>query len=94
MQSRGLNKESDKSDESETGLWEPYTGTSHRLPKPVSKKQLDNRVTNKRNSTGIVTSRFLDTDSEEQAHPSRLHRSAVSRLQLQVAWPPQPTADQ
>jgi hypothetical protein len=26
-------------------VWEPYTGTSHRLPKPVSRKQLDNRVT-------------------------------------------------
>jgi hypothetical protein len=33
-------------------------GTSHRLPKPVSWKQLDNRVTNNRNSTGNVTSRF------------------------------------
>jgi hypothetical protein len=27
-------------------LWEPSTGTSHRLPKPVSRKHLDNRVTN------------------------------------------------
>jgi hypothetical protein len=33
-------------------------GTSHRLPKPVSRKQLDNRVTNNRNSTGNVTSHF------------------------------------
>jgi hypothetical protein len=33
-------------------------GTSHRLPKPVSGKQLINRVTNNRNSTGNVTSRF------------------------------------
>jgi hypothetical protein len=33
-------------------------GTSHRLPKPVSRKQLDNRLTNNRNSTGNVTSRF------------------------------------
>jgi hypothetical protein len=39
-------------------MWEPSTGTSHRLPKPVSRKQLDNRVTNNRNSTGNVTSRF------------------------------------
>jgi hypothetical protein len=38
-------------------LWEPSTGTSHRLPKPVTRKQL-NRVTNNRNSTGNVTSRF------------------------------------
>jgi hypothetical protein len=33
-------------------------GTSHRLPKPVSRKHLDNRVANNRNSTGNVTSRF------------------------------------
>jgi hypothetical protein len=39
-------------------LWEPSTGTSHRLPKPVSRKQLDNRVTNNRNSTGIVRNHF------------------------------------
>jgi hypothetical protein len=43
------------------GLWEPSMGTSHRLPKPVSRKQLDKqnyRVTNNRNSTGNVTSHF------------------------------------
>jgi hypothetical protein len=33
-------------------------GTSHKLPKPVSRKQLDNQVTNNCNSTGNVTSRF------------------------------------
>jgi hypothetical protein len=33
-------------------------GTSHGLPKPVSRKKLYNRVTNNRNSTGNVTSRF------------------------------------
>jgi hypothetical protein len=35
-------------------LWEPSMGTSHRLPKPVSRKQLINRVTNNRNSTGML----------------------------------------
>jgi hypothetical protein len=39
-------------------IWEPSMGTSHRLPKPVSRKQLINRVTNNRNRTGNVTSRF------------------------------------
>jgi hypothetical protein len=33
-------------------------GTSHTLPKPVSRKQLINQVTNNRNSTGNVRSRF------------------------------------
>jgi hypothetical protein len=40
---------------------EPSMGTSHRLPNPVSKQQLINRitvVTNNRNITGIVTSDF------------------------------------
>jgi hypothetical protein len=35
-------------------LWKPSTGTSHRLPKPVSRKQLNNRVTKNRNCTGNV----------------------------------------
>jgi hypothetical protein len=29
-------------------MWEPSRGTSHRLPKPVYRKQLINRVTNNR----------------------------------------------
>jgi hypothetical protein len=37
-------------------LWEPSMGTSHRLPKPVSKQQLV--VSNNHNNTGIVTSGF------------------------------------
>jgi hypothetical protein len=39
-------------------MWEPSMGTSHRLPKPASRKQLINRVTNNHKSTGIVTSHF------------------------------------
>jgi hypothetical protein len=59
-------------------MWEPSTGTSHRLPKLVSRKQLDNRVTNNRNSTGIVTSRFYIWSA--LTHNRNIRRRRFSQL--------------
>jgi hypothetical protein len=56
------------------GVWEPSTGTSHRLPKPVFRKQLNNRVTKNRNRTGNVTSYFYTSIWSallRQGHQSR-----------------------
>jgi hypothetical protein len=73
-------------------MWEPSTGTSHRLPKPVSRKQLDNQVTNNRNSTGNVKCRFYisvlvlrqDRSSRFKCHSNKEHVSIV--LLLSIKW--------
>jgi hypothetical protein len=65
-----------KKKEKRKKVWEPSMGTSHRLPKPVSRKQLINRVTNNRNRTAI-------------AAPSRLGHQFVAlgpQLMLGCGW--------
>jgi hypothetical protein len=61
-------------------LSEPSMETSQRLPKPVSKKQLINRVTNNRNSTGNVTSSFYEyfgfTSRDQQKYRRKTSQSA------------------
>jgi hypothetical protein len=66
-------------------VWEPYTGTSHRLPKPVSKKQLDNRVTNMGTShtrKGVLRS-FL-TDSVLELYGHRLYHIKVGIMGIML----------
>jgi hypothetical protein len=54
-------------------------GTSHRLPKPVSRKQLINWVTNNRNSTGNVTSSFYIGFASRDQQKYRQKRSQSAR---------------